>query len=137
MADNATALPAEEGPLDLCVKALVERMKAAGQFEDAKLVTRLLGRLEHTQYWYATRHERLWHWAHAELSEQQRHRYFSIVANGTADVSEPPTYAQQFNRMQWRMEEAERQLAALQQSAGIQQAGTGPLNAGVQHRPLP
>lgn len=94
--------------------ALVERLRLGGQEADAKLVKRLQERLEHTQYWYGTRHERLWHWAHEELTPELCHRFFSIVANGTVDGSEPPTYAQQFNMMKHRMEVAERQLAAQQ-----------------------
>jgi hypothetical protein len=102
---------------------LVARLHAVGQHEDAKTVDQVMCSLEHTRYWYAIRHERLWHWAHAELTEPQKTRYFSILANGTADVNEPPpTYAQQFTAMKFRMEEAERQLAALRSS----QAGDGP-----------
>lgn len=111
--EDETKQPADEGRLDRRVMALVARLHAEGKHEDAKTVDQLMSSLEHTRYWYATRHERLWHWAKTELAEPQRTRYFSIVANGTADVNEPPTYAQQFNVMKWRMEEAERQLAAL------------------------
>lgn len=99
--------------LDVQVVALIARLESASDHEGAKVVKRLHGRLEHTRYWYGTRHERLWHWAHAELDEQQRSRFFSIVANGTADTNEPPTFAQQFNQMKWRMEKAEAELAAL------------------------
>lgn len=120
MHEDETKQPADEGRLDLRVMALVARLHAEGKYEDAKTVDQLMSRLEHTRYWYATRHQRLWHWAHAELAEPQRTRYFSIVANGTADVNEPPTYAQQFNVMKWRMEEAERQLAALRHNAQAQ-----------------
>lgn len=50
---------------------------------------------------------RLWVWAHEELSEPLKTRYFNIVANGTADVMEQPTYAQQFNAMKYRAEASE------------------------------
>lgn len=99
----------EELERDQQVEALVAQLKEAGNADAAKLVKRLHSSLDHTRYWYGTRHERLWHWAHEELNEQQRNRYFSIVANGTADMTEPPTYAQQFNQMRWRMEAAEKE----------------------------
>lgn len=69
--------------------------------------------LAFTEQWYAVRHERLWHWAHEELSEEQKRRYFNIVANGTAEHNEPPIYAQQLCRMKHRAESAEQELAAL------------------------
>ena len=102
-----------EAQIDQRVKALSNRLRAEGQREDAQLVDELHSSRGHTQYWYSTRLERLWHWAHEELNAEQRHQYFSIVANGTSDVKEPPTYAQQFNVMKWRMEEAERKLDML------------------------
>lgn len=69
--------------------------------------------LAFTEQWYAVRHERLWHWAHEELSEEQKRRYFNIVANGTAEHSEPPTFAQQLCRTKHRYECAEKEVAAL------------------------
>ena len=69
--------------------------------------------LEHTRYWYGTRLERLWHWAHEELTEPQKSRYFSIVANGTADVNEPPTYARQLNVMNHDLKRSEAELASV------------------------
>lgn len=69
----------------------------------------LYERLQHTREWYATRLERLWRWAHAELNEEQREHYFSIVANGTADIQEPPSYARQLNVLRHRVEAAERE----------------------------
>lgn len=69
--------------------------------------------LAFTEQWYGVRHERLWHWAHAELNEEQKRRYFNIVANGTAEHSEPPTFAQQLCRMKHRYECAEKEVAAL------------------------
>lgn len=61
----------------------------------------------------AQRWQRLWQWAHEELSEPLKTRYFCIVANGTADVMESPTYAQQFNQMKHRAESAEAEVARL------------------------
>ncbi|MFK1008856.1 hypothetical protein ACIUVM_07540 [Pseudomonas aeruginosa] len=69
--------------------------------------------LAFTEQWYGVRHERLWHWAHAELNEEQKRRYFNIVANGTAEHSEPPTFAQQLCRTKHRYECAEKEVAAL------------------------
>ncbi|HHH9284722.1 TPA: hypothetical protein ACP31N_001053 [Pseudomonas aeruginosa] len=69
--------------------------------------------LAFTEQWYGVRHERLWHWAHAELNEEQKRRYFNIVANGTAEHSEPPTFAQQLCRTKHRYECAEQEVAAL------------------------
>ena len=107
------AVSAEAIAFEQSVSELSARLAQSGQTKDAKLVDDLLGRWQHTKCWYGTRHERLWHWAHAELNAEQKTRYFSIVANGTADMHEQPTYAQQFNTMKWRMEEAERKLAEL------------------------
>ncbi len=69
--------------------------------------------LAFTEQWYGVRHERLWHWAHAELNEEQMRRYFNIVANGTAEHSEPPTFAPQLCRAKHRYECAEKEVAAL------------------------
>lgn len=69
--------------------------------------------LAFTEQWHGVRYERLWHWAHAELDEEQKRRYFNIVANGTAEHSEPPNYAQQLCRMKHRYECAEKEVAAL------------------------
>lgn len=56
---------------------------------------------------------RLWVWAHEELSEPLKTRYFNIVANGTADVMEQPTYAQQYNGQKYRAEAAEAERDSL------------------------
>ncbi|HHN0112333.1 TPA: hypothetical protein ACRMT7_006030 [Pseudomonas aeruginosa] len=69
--------------------------------------------LAFTEQWRGVRYERLWHWAHAELNEEQKRRYFNIVANGIAEHSEPPAYAQQLCRMKHRHECAEKEVAAL------------------------
>jgi hypothetical protein len=95
------------------VQALAARLEASGDNSGAKLVRRLQSRLEHTQSWYGARFKRLFEWAHGELNESLRNRYFSIVANGTADVFEPPTYAQELNIARYRAERAEADLAAL------------------------
>ncbi len=75
--------------------------------------------LAFTEQWYGVRHERLWHRAHAELNEEQKRRYFNIVANGTAEHSEPPTFAQQLCRTKHRYECAEKEVAALKHSQQV------------------
>lgn len=108
MAEEAAAFEAE-------LDAIVVRLKAQGDALAAAAFERLRSRLKHCQEWYGARHERLWRWAHAELNEEQKTHYFSIVANGTADWRETPTYAQQLNIMTWRAERAEAELARLRQ----------------------
>ncbi|HCF3421902.1 TPA: hypothetical protein ACJYA9_000768 [Pseudomonas aeruginosa] len=75
--------------------------------------------LAFTEQWHGVRYERLWHWAHAELDEEQKRRYFNIVANGTAEHSEPPTYARQLCRMKHRYECAEKEVAALRARVAV------------------
>ncbi|HBO2190246.1 TPA: hypothetical protein L4G86_005371 [Pseudomonas aeruginosa] len=75
--------------------------------------------LAFTEQWYGVRHERLWHWAHAELNEEQKRRYFNIVANGTAEHSDPPTFAQQLCRTKHRYERAEKEVATLRARAVV------------------
>ncbi len=75
--------------------------------------------LAFTEQWHGVRYERLWHWAHAELDEEQKRRYFNIVANGTAEHSETPTYAQQLCRMKHRYECAEKEAAALRARVAV------------------
>jgi hypothetical protein len=98
---------------DAEVSGLVDRLTSTGDQDGAKLVRRLVDRHDNTRYWYGVRHKRLWHWAHDELTPELRDRYFSILANGTADVHEEPTYAQQYNQMQWRMKAAEAETASM------------------------
>lgn len=62
---------------------------------------------------WAQRDRRLWSWAHEELSEELKSRYFNIVANGTADYKEQPIYAQQFNVMKHRAKKAEAEVERL------------------------
>lgn len=63
----------------------------------------------------AQRSQRLWKWAHEELSEPLKTRYFNIVANGTADWLEQPEYAQQYNALKYRTERAEEERDALKE----------------------
>lgn len=52
--------------------------------------------LDSTQQWYAVRFERLKDLART-LTEPVQHEFFSILANGTADAAEPPSYSLQMN----------------------------------------
>lgn len=52
--------------------------------------------LEFRDSWYAVRFKRLREWV-KDLPEKKRKEYFSIVANGTSNQFEPPTYAQIIN----------------------------------------
>lgn len=65
-----------------------------------------------TQQWYAVRWERLKEWARSEIPEDLSHEFFSIVANGTKNVSEEPTYAQQLNLAVFRAEEMGKHVLA-------------------------
>jgi len=82
---------------DLCA----ERDQLRAKLEDLQSV------FDYTKERRAQISHRLWVWAHEELSEPLKTRYFNIVANGTADVMEQPTYAQQYNGMKHRAEAAE------------------------------
>lgn len=95
------------------VSAQMARLSEAGFEAAAELLDRLLHHRNYTAYWYAVRFRRLWQWAHEELTPELRWRYFSIVANGKADSLEPPTYAHQFNVMEYRMRCAEEKAEAL------------------------
>jgi hypothetical protein len=83
------------------------------------VIERLQARIEHSAYFNGVRFARLWHWAHEELSEALKSRFFCIVANGTADHMEQPTYAQQMNMLRHRAERAEAELAKLRAAAGV------------------
>ncbi|HFL1957668.1 TPA: hypothetical protein ACG3DD_003541 [Pseudomonas aeruginosa] len=102
-----------ENPEGLWVKASDYDALAAEAQALREEIKKAQNALAFTEQWYGVRHERLWHWAHAELNEEQKRRYFNIVANGTAEHSEPPTFAQQLCRMKHRAEVAEKEVAAL------------------------
>lgn len=89
------------------------------------VIERLQARIEHSAYFYGVRLARLWHWAHEELDETQKSRYFCIVANGTADHMEQPTYAQQMNTLRHRAEAAEAELAKLRVASGVKEGLNG------------
>jgi hypothetical protein len=86
-----------------CAQELLPKLQAT--LADTKAT------LEHTNYWYSIRLARLKDWAHTELTEPLKDRFFSILANSTVDVLEPPTYAQQFNMMKHDVDRLEKELA--------------------------
>jgi hypothetical protein len=87
----------EDGKEDL-EAVLAERTKERDAAEAAR---------KRTQMWYATRYERMHQWMRENASDEAQHEYFSIVANGTKDVSEAPTYATILNVLTYRAEKAE------------------------------
>ena len=86
------------------LEAELEKLKGSAEFRSER---------------QAQREHRLWQWAHEELSEPLKTRYFNIVANGTADVMEQPVYAQHFNMMKHRAESAESERDALRAQLGL------------------
>jgi len=82
----------------------------AQQRDQAKAeVERISKRLKWNEEWNAGRFETLFHWAHRELSEDLKTQYFNIVANGSSSPMDPPTYAQQMNRLKWKAEAADKE----------------------------
>lgn len=65
-----------------------------------------------TQQWYAVRWKRLQEWARAEIPDNLSQEFFSIVANGTKNVHEEPTYAQELNLATFRADEMRKQVRA-------------------------
>lgn len=108
-----------ENPEGLWVKASDYDALAAEAQALREEIKKAQNALAFTEQWYGVRHERLWHWAHAELNEEQKRRYFNIVANGTAEHSEPPTFAQQLCRAKHRYECAEKEVATLRARAVV------------------
>lgn len=70
-------------------------------------------RRDSTHAWYAVRNERLHDWARKEIPDELSKQYFSIAANGTRNVAEPPTYGQILNTVKYRAEKAEQEKAKL------------------------
>jgi hypothetical protein len=61
-------------------------------------------KFKHSEEWYAVRFARLRDFANT-LPEDKKREYFSIVANGTGDPYEIPTYAQQMSILKWQLTE--------------------------------
>jgi hypothetical protein len=101
------------------VEALTaERDSLKTELEEAKEIN------EYVKERRAQISQRLWQWAHEELSEPLKTRYFNIVANGVADVMEQPTYAQQFNVMKSRAIKAEAERDNLRHLLGCNTAAS-------------
>lgn len=107
---NPWDAPLDRGTVNSAAAEL--RRLDAVEAENKRLKDRLDFHLERS----AQREQRLWVWAHEELSEPLKTRYFNIVANGTADVMEQPVYAQQFNIMRHRAEAAEAEREQLREA---------------------
>jgi hypothetical protein len=119
VAANADAAAAEEratyyaanarpmdGPSDGAIYSAVSAMDAikGERAALARALQRSKDSHEHTKYWYGCRIERI-----TALAKDKGiwPEVAAIIANGTVDAFEPPTYAQQFNMMVHRMAAAE------------------------------
>lgn len=69
-------------------------------------------RREYTEQWYAVRIARL-----TDLAKEHGiwPQVATILANGTAESTEPPTYAQQLNLTKYRAEKAEAEVERMRQ----------------------
>ena len=105
-------IASDAGPNQAEIDAVTAFMGAATPAAVLELIAeskRLAKKLDHNDYYCATRFETIFHWAHRELSESQKNQYFSIVANGSSYPDDPPTYAQQMNSLKWKVEAAEKE----------------------------
>jgi hypothetical protein len=112
--DGITCGPAysTEAPAWRTVSALGQHTPQSGPHRVQKYV--VADRVESVHEWYANRFERLRIWANTSLTESQRHQYFNIVANGTAEMHEPPTYAQLMNVKRHTIEARDAAIAKLE-----------------------
>lgn len=85
-------------------KSLLKRLNEA-EIE----LERLKDSLGSSRIWYSVRWERL---KNLLKDTEYSNSANSIMANGTADPFEPPTYEQQFNMLKYKLEEAEKNLRA-------------------------
>jgi len=68
--------------------------------------------LRHTQDWYASRIRRLEEWFRHEGKDLPiAKEFWNILANGVADLDDPPTYAQVLALKEHKIAELERKLA--------------------------
>jgi uncharacterized protein Yka (UPF0111/DUF47 family) len=83
------------------VKALMQRIQELEEERDTALARR-----QFTEQWYGVRLERL-----KDLAKEHGiwDQMACIVANGTASISEPPTYAQMLNMAQHKAERLEKE----------------------------
>lgn len=130
--------PETSGP-DLTA-AIVKRVRAAEQERDSAIaasaesarkyaesvarIAELKRRIEHSDYFYATRFERLSDWARSLAPELSR-MFFDIVANGTAVPHEPPTYAQQMNMLRHERDALAARVAELEGALHRDKTGLG------------
>jgi hypothetical protein len=109
---GATAADLEEHAVRR-IYGILERDRAEEECDEGgapDLVRRLQETVEHTNYFYGHRMQRLEQFAKERGLWPE---FAAILANGTLDVTEPPTYAQQLNDMRHRAEKAEREVREL------------------------
>ena len=87
----------------LYAKSINDRVLAR---EEAK---KAVDRKESSERWYAARFETLREWA-KDLPEEKKRQYFNIVANGMADIHDPPTYARLMEIYRYKAETLERMI---------------------------
>lgn len=75
-------------------------------------ITELRASLNHARQWWGSRSKRLQDFARAELPEPLKDKFFSIVANGKADVHEEPTYERQLVMLEHERDKLAEQLKA-------------------------
>jgi len=126
----SSAPHSDEGSAEVTAAALNQNMSQYGPHRVQKYVVE--DRVEFVHEWYANRFERLRVWANTSLTESLRHQYFNIVANGTAEMHEPPTYAQLLNTKQHAIDRMAHHIAALHQLLGIRPS-TAPRPETEQH----
>lgn len=85
-------------------KSLLKRLNEA-EIE----LERLRDSLDSSRVWYSVRWERL---KNLLKETEYGNAAHSIMANGTADPFEPPTYEQQLNTLKYKLEETEKNLRA-------------------------
>jgi hypothetical protein len=109
------AIRKEANPPQRTTNEVVELLYNAAEAIDQLIIERdeAIRSREHTNYFYACRLERLRQFA---KDNGWLHEYSSIVANGTATVHEPPTYAQQLNMANYRAEKAELEIVKLKET---------------------
>ncbi len=97
--------------------------------EQAKTIAGLTESKAFIVQWYAQRWERLKDWARKEIPADLTEQFFSIVANGTKDPCEPPTYGQQMNILRHENKEQAATIETLEKS--IAERGFSPMAAKI------
>lgn len=112
------AVYATKGSAEVTAAALGQSVPQYGPYRVQQYVTQET--LDFSQSWYAARWERLDQLVREEATEEFKSRWFNVMANGTADVHEPPTYAGLLNRHRFATEKAQEEVVALKKANTIQ-----------------